>query len=57
MFTKEEQKQFDKWSKEQIYEAYLLEVRARKQLNIDFNRLSRLLAQVRYTINNEKGVL
>jgi len=48
--TKEEKEVFDKWSKEQIYEAYLLEVKHSKQLNIEVNRLRRQMAEVRFSV-------
>jgi len=48
--TKEEQEIFDKWTKEQIYEAYLLEVNHSKQLNNEVNRLRQKLAEVRFSV-------
>jgi len=48
--TKEEKEIFDKWTKEQIYEAYLLEVEHSKQLNIEVSRLRRQIAEVRFSV-------
>ena len=48
--TKEEQEQFDRWTKEQIYEAYLLEVKARKRREAEVIRVNRILAEVRYLV-------
>lgn len=45
--TKEDQEKFDKWTKEEIYEAYLAEVAARKQLNSICNQQQRILARIR----------
>ena len=41
--TKQDQEQFDSWSKEQIYEAYLLEHKARVKLNKENIKLSQRL--------------
>ena len=46
--TKEDQEKFDSWTKEQIYEAYLLQVKANKQIIKERNNLRRKLAEVRY---------
>jgi len=46
--TKEDQEEFDKYTKEQIYEAYLSEVDARKKLNDEVIKLNRLLAEIRF---------
>jgi len=48
--TKEEQEIFDKWTKEQIYEAYLLEVKHSKMLNVEVNRLRIKMAEVRFSV-------
>jgi len=48
--TKEEREVFDKWTKEQIYEAYMLEVRHSKQLNKEVNRLTQKIAEVRFSV-------
>jgi len=46
--TKEDKQKFDNWTKETIYEAYLLEVEARLTLNKEVNRLNRRLAEIRF---------
>ena len=46
--TKDEQDQFNQWSKEQIYEAYLVEHRAKVVLNKEVNRLARQLAEIKF---------
>ena len=49
MFTdKKAQEKFDKWSKEDIYEAYLVEAESRAILNKKVNRLNRKIAEIRY---------
>ena len=49
MFSnKKAQDKFDKWSKEDIYEAYLVENQARVALNKEVNRLSRKIAEIRH---------
>jgi len=48
--TKEEQKKYNKWTKIQIYEAYMHEEQLRKQLMQEQNELRRKLAEVRYLI-------
>ncbi len=49
MFTdKKAQEKFDKWSKEDIYEAYLVEAESRAILNKEVNRLNRKIAEIRY---------
>ena len=48
--TKEDQEKFDTWTKEQIYEAYLLQVKANKQIIQERNNLRRKLAEVRYLV-------
>jgi len=50
LMTKEEQKQYDRWSKMQIYEAYMLEEQLRKDLARERNELRRKLAEVRYLV-------
>ena len=45
--TKEDQEKFNSWTKEQIYEAYLTEVSARKQLNSICNQQQRILARIK----------
>lgn len=47
-FNEEQQRQFDSWTKEQIYEAYLSENRARMNLNKEVNRLRRKIAEVKH---------
>jgi len=46
--TKHDEWQFNNWTKEQIYEAYLTEVETRKMLNKELNRLNRKLAEIRH---------
>ncbi len=46
--TKEEEEQYDKWSKKQIYVAYLGENAARKQSEKSFNKLISQEALMRY---------
>jgi len=46
--TKEDELQFDSWTKEQVYEAYLIEVEARKLANQEVNRLGRRLAEIKF---------
>ncbi len=49
IFTdKKAQAKFDKWSKEDIYEAYLVEAESRAILNKEVNRLNRKIAEIRY---------
>lgn len=49
IFTNTKDKeQFDNWSKEQIYEAYLLEHRARSELGRRVVQLERRIAEIRY---------
>ncbi len=45
--TKEQQELYDVWSKEDIYEAYLLEHKARKLLEMQTSRLEEQLADTR----------
>lgn len=46
--TKEEEQKYNMWSKIQIYEAYLVEAKARQTLNKEVNRLNRKLAEIKY---------
>lgn len=49
IFTdKEAQEKFDKWSKEDIYKAYLVENKARISLNKEVINLNRKLAEIRF---------
>lgn len=48
--TDEQQKKFDSWSKLDIYEAYLAEHKARKQLNKQLNDTRREIAKMKYNI-------
>ena len=50
--TPENQELYDSWTKEQVYEAYLLEYRARVKLNKDNIRLSRELFEKNETIKS-----
>ena len=45
--TKEDKVQFDSWTKEQIYEAYLAEHKMRVKLNSDLNDIRRKIAYIR----------
>ena len=46
--TKEDKDTFDKYTKEQIYEAYLIEFKERERLNKEVNRLGRKLAEIKF---------
>ena len=46
--TKDDKDKFDKWTKEEIYEAYLAEVVLKHKLNKEVNRLGRKLAEIRF---------
>ena len=48
--NKYEQEEFDSWTKEQVYEAYLSEYYARLKLNEQVNDLRRQLAKIKYDI-------
>ena len=48
---KEAQEQFNSWTKEQIYKAYLSEYSARIKLNKEVNRLHAKLADIRRAAN------
>lgn len=48
--TPKQQERFDKWSKEQIYEAYLIEHEARKQSEARFKRLNMRMAAIRASV-------
>ena len=48
ILTAKDRERFDSWSKEQIYEAYILEVQAKERLNIEVNRLGRKLAEIKF---------
>lgn len=47
-FDEDQQRQFDSWTKEQIYEAYLAENRARINLNKEVNKLRRKIAEIKH---------
>jgi len=46
--NKEDKEKYEKWTKQDIYEAYLAETEARKALNKEVNKLGRRLAEIRY---------
>ena len=46
--TKHDEWQFNNWTKEQIYEAYLTEYKARMMLSKELNKLNRKLADIRH---------
>ena len=46
--TEKDKERFDSWSKEQIYEAYLVEREARVNMNIKLNATNRLLAEIKF---------
>jgi len=48
--TDEEKKRYDKWTKMQIYEAYMLEEQLRHNLVKEINELRRKLAEVRHLV-------
>jgi len=48
--TDEEKKKYDKWTKMQIYEAYMLEEQLRHNLIKERNELRRKLAEVRHLV-------
>jgi len=48
--TDEEKKKYDKWTKMQIYEAYMLEEQLRHNLTKERNELRRKLAEVRHLV-------
>lgn len=49
IFTNQEDKdRFDSYTKEQIYEAYLLEHKERKRLTKEVNKLRTRLAEIKY---------
>ena len=50
--TKEDEERYNKYTKEDIYKAYLLEVETRKRLNIEVNKLHRQMAELRYDLSN-----
>ena len=49
-FTDQEQRQFDNWTKLQVYEAYLTEREARIQITRNMNKINRLKAELVYKI-------
>ena len=51
--TKEDQERFDAWSKEDIYEAYIVEQKERKRLNTEVNKLGRKIAEIRFMASNK----
>ena len=51
--TVDERTRYDSYTKEQVYEAYVLECRRTKQLTKTFNELQRRLAKIRYEVNND----
>ena len=46
--TKHDEWQFNNWTKEQIYEAYLTEYNTRMMLSKELNKLNRKLADIRH---------
>lgn len=48
ILTDEEQDKFDVWTKMQVYEAYLSERLARMRLNVELNKVNRLLAEIKF---------
>ena len=48
--TEEEKKKYNKWTKIQIYEAYMLEEQLRNNLVKERNELRRKLAEIRYLV-------
>ena len=44
----EDKERFDSYTKEQIYESYLVERDARVMLNIELNKVNRLLAEIKF---------
>ena len=46
--TKEDEDKYKKWTKKDIYEAYLTEVNTRKMLNTEVNRLLRQIAELKH---------
>lgn len=39
---------YNEWTKDQIYEAYVSEYNARIALNIEVNKLNRLIAEIKF---------
>ena len=53
MFSdKKSQEKYDKWSKQDIYEAYLIEVEARTMLNETVKRMERQIASLKHDTAN-----
>jgi len=53
-FTDQEKRQFDDWTKMQVYEAYLTEREARIQTNENLNKMRRQKAEILYRIRELK---
>ena len=50
IMTSKQQEQFDRWSKLNIYMSYLEEVKVRKKLNEELNKVRLELAAVKYNL-------
>ena len=50
IMTSKQQEQFDRWSKLNIYMSYLEEVKVRKKLNEELNKVRLELAEVKYNL-------
>ena len=46
--TDKDKEKFDSWTKEQIYEAYLLEVEKSNKINKELNVANRLIAEIKF---------
>lgn len=51
--NKEDKEKFDKWTKEDIYKAYLLENTEKIRLNQEVNRLGRKIAEIRFATKSD----
>lgn len=49
--TKDEEDTFNRYTKEQVYEAYLLEVVAKERLTREVNELNKQIAYIRFHAN------
>lgn len=54
--TEEEEKQYDSWSKYQIYAAYMVEEATRKKLQKENNSLRRKLAELRFMLKGSNEI-
>ena len=48
LMSESELDEYSKWSKEEVYEAYLAEYHKRVELNIELNQTLRKIAEIKY---------